>query len=627
VLTRRKLLKSAAAGAPAMMLGTQAFSGLAEAKSPAAGKNVVIFITDQDRKVMHFPDGWEEANLPGLSRLKQNGVSFENAFCNSCMCSPSRATMFTGLYPAQHGVKYTLEEDMPADEYPQVELSTEFKNVASVMHAAGYEVVYKGKWHISKPEGEDWSPSDLEKFGFMRWDPPDGGANQDISEAGGGVTDHDGRFMDADGNAEDGGEGVLKFINERANSTKPWCMIVSLVNPHDVLMYPGPANMDPPKYIQAGYDESWLEGDIKLPPTVNEDLSTKPDCHAQFVKLFALAGATNTPQKKLNYLNFYANLMKVVDGYLVDVLDALEATGQLDDTVVIRTADHGEMGQCHGGMRQKNFNAYEETLRVPMVFSNPKLFPRARKSDQLVSHVDLLPTLAGLFDAPRSARNPKWAGVDYSKQVLGKTKKPTQDRVVFTFDDWQAGQVSGPYIPAPNHIVTVRERRWKLSKYYDAEGDAKTQWEMYDLKNDPLERKNLAYRPKRMNAVQRANFARLRKRIKRLENQKLQPLPQKAFAVRKVRVEGATVHTKLRIPGRGIVDQRVFAVIDGRRKRVGKLRRKLHAAGNVNIELKLNDAMRKELSKHGAELQVVTRYRPDGGLRRKVARKVRVRKL
>src|SRR5690606_10053076 len=130
-----------------------------------------------------------------------------------------------------------------------------------------------------------------------------------------------------------------------------------------------------------------------------------------------------------------------------------------------------------------------------------KLFPKARKSNQLVSHVDLLPTMAGLFGAPKSARNPKWAGVDYSKHVLGKAKKPTQDRVVFTFDDWQAGQAQGPYIPAPNHIVTVRERRWKLSKYYDAEGGAKNQWEMYDLKNDPLERKNLAYRPKRMNAL------------------------------------------------------------------------------------------------------------------------------
>jgi hypothetical protein len=319
--------------------------------------------------------------------------------------------------------------------------------------------------------------------------------------------------------------------------------------------------------------------------------------------------------------------MKVVDGYLVDVLDTLEANGQLDDTVVIRTADHGEMGLCHGGLRQKNFNAYEETLRVPLVFSNPKLFPHRRKSQQLVSHVDLLPTMAGLFGAPRRARNPKWAGVDYSRQVLGKSHKQVQDRIVFTFDDWQAGQASGPYVPAPNHIVTVREKRWKLSKYYDADGKKKAQWEMYDLKNDPLERKNLAYRPKRMSAVQRANFRRLKARIKRIEKGKLQPLPGKAFAIRAIRIEGVKVISKLRLPGRGIVDQRVFAVLNGRRKRVAKLRRRYDKAGIVKLELQLSDAMRKELRRSGAELRVVTRFRPDGGLRRKVVRKLRARQL
>lgn len=609
-----------------MMLGTRALAETADAASPIEQRNVIVFITDQDRAIQHFPEGWEQENLPGLTRLKRNGVAFENAFCNSCMCSPSRATLLTGLYPAQHGVKYTLEEDMPEENYPQVELSPEFRNVASVMSAAGYEVVFKGKWHLTKPLGQDWAPEDLERFGFMRWNPPDGGANQDISQAGGGVTDHDGRFMDANGSAEDGEEGVLKFISDRAGAEKPYCLIVSLVNPHDVLLYPGPANMDPPKYVQGGYDESWLEGDIKLPPTVGEDLSTKPDCQAQFVRLFNLAGAVPTPAMKLKYLNFYANLMKLVDGYLVEILDTLEATGQLDDTLVIRTSDHGEMGLCHGGMRQKNFNAYEETLRVPMVFSNPQMFKRPRQSDQLVSHVDFLPTLAGLAGAPKSARG-NWPGVDYSRHVLGTAKKPTQDRIVFTWDDWQAGQKQGPYIPPPNHIVTVRERRWKLSKYYDPDGKARTQWEMYDLKSDPLERRNLAHDPGKMSVAHRAQFRRLKARIKRIERERLNPLPGKAFAIRSIRGEGARVISKLRLPGRGVVDQRIYAAIGGRRRMVGRLRRRFDRAGNVSIEVKLTEAMRKELRKSGAELRVVTRFFPDGGLRRRIARKVRLRKL
>ncbi|MEP9364877.1 sulfatase-like hydrolase/transferase [Nocardioides sp. CN2-186] len=525
MLSRRRLLTTAAAVPPtAALVGTAAEAAQAAEAGSFAGKNVLIFITDQQRKTMHFPAGWEEKNLPGMTRLKKNGVSFENAFCNTAMCSPSRATLFTGLYPAQHGVKYTLEEDMPADQYPQVELSTELVNLASVMKAAGYDVVYKGKWHLSKPVGDDWSPEDLARYGFDRWSPPDGGSNQDIDEAGGGIVDHDGHYMNDDGDAADGTEGVLKFLTTRTEGDKPWCLVVALINPHDALFYPGPANMTPPKYVQAGYDDSWLVGDIGLPVTFNEDLSTKPKCQAQFAKLFGASGPLRNQQMMINYLNFYGNLLKLADQYLVDILDTLESTGQLDDTVVVRTADHGEMALAHT-MRQKSFNAYEETIHMPMVFSNPVLYPKARKSEQLISHVDLLPTLAALVEAPASARSSDWQGIDYSAHVLGKAVKPTQDRVVFTFDDWQSGQSQGPYIPAPNHIVMVREKRWKLAKYYDESGKKPSEWEMYDLQRDPLERHNLAYKPAAMTPKQRAEFKRLRARIKEIEKRKLQPLP------------------------------------------------------------------------------------------------------
>src|ERR1044072_4453466 len=86
-----------------------------------------------------------------MRRLRKHGLSFERAFTNACMCSPARSTLMSGYFPAQHGVKYTIEEDMPASEYPQVELPVDLKNLATVMKAAGYNVVYKGKWHCSKP--------------------------------------------------------------------------------------------------------------------------------------------------------------------------------------------------------------------------------------------------------------------------------------------------------------------------------------------------------------------------------------------------------------------------------------------------------------------------------------------
>ena len=192
---------------------------------------------------------------------------------------------------------------------------------------------------------------------------------------------------------------------------------------------------------------------------------------------------------KRNYLNFYGNLMKASDAYLVKILDTLEARGLLDNTLVIATADHGEMGTAHGGMRQKNFNFYEETMRVPLVYSNPAPVPAGRETnDALVSHVDFLPTLASLVGAPPT-RARRLAG----RRLLRPDPQPLaeaapQDYTVFTYDDYQSGQASGPYPQPPNHIVSIREQRYKLARYYDADGKVPDQWEMYDLKTDPLER-------------------------------------------------------------------------------------------------------------------------------------------
>jgi arylsulfatase A-like enzyme len=218
--------------------------------------------------------------------------------------------------------------------------------------------------------------------------------------------------------------------------------------------------------------------------------------------------------------------MKSSDQYLVDVLDSLEAVGLRDDTVVIRTADHGEMGLAHGGLRQKNFNAYEESLRVPLVYSNPRLYDGPYETDALVSHVDFLPTLASLFHAPAAARRP-WQGVDYAANVLHPAvAKPPQPYVVFTWDDWQAGQANPPYLPPPNHIVSIREGRWKLARYYDVNGKVPSQWEMYDLETDPLERVNLAYRGYARTPEQERHFRRLKRRLSVVQKTRLHPIPE-----------------------------------------------------------------------------------------------------
>jgi len=264
-----------------------------------------------------------------------------------------------------------------------------------------------------------------------------------------------------------------------------------------------------------------LEGDIELPGTQNEDLSTKPTVQEQFLQLTNLGLGKLTPEEQRNYLNFYGNLMIESDQHLRRILQCLDEQNLTDDTLIILTSDHGEMGMTHGGQRQKNFNFYEESIRVPLVYSNPRLFRGPAVSNALVSHVDLLPTLASLAGAPPQARA-DWQGIDYSTIVLNPDAPPTQDYIVFTYDDWQSGQASGPYPAPPNHIISIREARYKLAKYYDVDNaSTPIQWEMYDLATDPSELVNLAHSSHLRLPHEEAEFIRLRAKLDMVERDRL----------------------------------------------------------------------------------------------------------
>src|SRR5690606_34422963 len=133
---------------------------------------------------------------------------------------------------------------------------------------------------------------------------------------------------------------------------KPFCLIVSLVNPHDVLGYPGNSGTD-------GYTADDLTGEIELPPTVDENLLTnhKPSAHRSMLLRLNGLGVLATDAQRRSYLNFYGNLMKLVDSHLQRLLDVFSASPAGEalhaNTVIVRTSDHGEMGMAHGGLRQK----------------------------------------------------------------------------------------------------------------------------------------------------------------------------------------------------------------------------------------------------------------------------------
>jgi choline-sulfatase len=491
--------------------------------------NFLIVITDQQSGNPYWPERWEEENLPAMRWLREHGISFNRACTNSCTCSPARVTMLTGLYPAQHGVTEVLEfdnmkrliEDITggpdADPKPTPQQVTQnvalnvkerrqnimpsnIQNLARILKTADYNVVYKGKWHLSKPANyvpelgqKYWTEADVqqlaERWGFDGWTMPDAGDNLKVENMGGGTIRNDQRFISGHGQAAKYGDSIPKEKLEHDSalhflstydSDKPFCLIVSLVNPHDVLAYPGTAagaSGDTPLYQVGGYrDEEFMHLPIDRPPTWDEDLSTKPRAQAQFRIVSNQGGGTisaDDVKSQLGYCRFYAYLSKLVDHQILEVLEGLKKSPFFDDTYIIRLSDHGDMGMAHGLQRQKMFNIYEETLNVPFIISHPHHFKVRQETDSLVSLIDLLPTLASLAGVPDIDR---WTfkGKDLTP-ILANPQAEVQDFLHFTYEDLYF------YVPAANHIRAIVEKRWKYAVYYDIYSDAPFEYEMYDL--------------------------------------------------------------------------------------------------------------------------------------------------
>ena len=158
----------------------------------------------------------------------------------------------------------------------------------------------------------------------------------------------------------------------------------------------------------------------------------------------------------------------------------------------VKTADHGEMKLTHRNQIQKMFNFYEESVRVPLIYSNPALWPTAR----LVRRAGVPRRLRPHSGHP--AGRAAWPG--YRGRLAGRVvreqrhPRPVQDEIVFLFDDFQYGQATyfGTPVP-PNLIRSIVEDRWKFAEYYDPTGRQPSQFECYDLLTDPDEVDNLAW--------------------------------------------------------------------------------------------------------------------------------------
>jgi choline-sulfatase len=490
--------------------------------------NLILLITDQQRRPQHWPadPAWLDALTPNDAELRRTGMTFTKAFTATAMCSPSRATLLTGSYPSRHGVTLTLTEgDLWPDpkntpsalraaarmsisgEVPRRRLAKAFvrnalrlgpksgnepelppgiDTLATLLRPHGYHVALKGKWHLTKPvNGAEWSTADPERverdYGFSEWEPPDAGGDTKAANFGGGSAGTTREGWDEDYTRQ------MEAWLAREDLPEPFCLVFSLVNPHDVLGYPA-------SYEAGGYAPGEFRGlGVPLPPTLDEDLREKPTVHAlSKLGMDTYLGPLKDRQAQQDYVDFYAHLHRVVDEKIGRLLKALGRAEDPDSlrsrTVIARVSDHGELGLSHGGLRQKIFNAYEETIRVPFVISSPRLFPQPREIDALVSLVDIVPTFLGLAGAP--PRPERFDGRDLGP-LLRAEKQSVRDALLFTYDDHQAGTALQNGAGQPNRVRGVRDARWKYAVYLDPAGRAAPEYELYDLESDPNESHNL----------------------------------------------------------------------------------------------------------------------------------------
>ncbi|MFJ7936243.1 sulfatase-like hydrolase/transferase [Sporosarcina sp. NPDC096371] len=533
--------------------------------------NILFVMVDQER----FPTvyetkellEWRKKNLVAHELLRKNGLEFINHYAGSTACSPSRTTLYTGQYPSLHGVTQTpgaAKQSFDPDVF-WLDPNT-VPTMGDYFRAAGYDTFWKGKWHASdedllipgtKNAYPSYNPTTgipdhakeklyekanrLDSFGFSDWIGPEPhGANSrnSGSSAGKGTSGRDEVY------AAEVVE-LIKSLDEKAKcdcEETPWFIMCSLVNPHDIALYG----------IYAAHSPNFsFRVDPTLPfiqsaTTVGESLVTKPTVHESYRKAYP---KILQPIIDNNfYRQLYYSLMKKADEEMLTVLKALQQSSFYEDTIVVFTADHGEQLGAHGGLYQKWYTMYEESIHVPLIIHNPRLFPRNKSTDMLTSHVDILPTLLGLTGVYEDKIQKKLSK-DHNEvhPLVGRNLKPllhgedkfcrANEPLYFMTDDdiskglHQTNQVTGKTyesVVQPSHIEAVitkletgishTQEIWKFARYYDNpqfwsepgvsdtvitdhDGSCVTaiktepvpeQFELYNLTKDPLEEINLA---------------------------------------------------------------------------------------------------------------------------------------
>lgn len=430
-----------------------------EPPATPARPNILVIMTDDQRwdalgvvqremgDQALFP--WFET--PHLDRLAAEGARFRNAFVTTSLCSPSRASFLSGRYARRHQVLNNFTEypnDLPS--YPRR------------LQEAGYETAYIGKWHM----GED---NDAQRPGFDHWMSHRGQGNYFDNE------------FNVDGTRRQMPGYYTSVVTDHAVEwigrahDRPWMLVVGQKAPHG-----GPIQPEP-RFAQAldGFTirkpvnyGNYRAADGK-PAWLEESLET---WHGHKGPLYDL-------KEHDAFVRAYLATLLSVDESVGCLYDALQSSGQLDDTVIVFTSDNGFVLGEHGRVDKRTM--YEESIRIPMLVRYPRLIKAGTVVSEMVLSHDLAPSLLDLAGAAPLA---DVTGRSFAPLVTGATG---QWREAFLYEYNYEPQF--PYTP---NVRGVRTDRWKLIRYPHGDGSAdRFTAELYDLEADPYELRNLIDEP------------------------------------------------------------------------------------------------------------------------------------
>ncbi|MFI4980016.1 MAG: sulfatase-like hydrolase/transferase [Nevskiales bacterium] len=533
--TRREFTRALALGGVALAGGSQAqpAAGTAPAVMKRKRPNILLIMSDQERGSPDLPGG---LGLNAHDLLMERGTAFSNFNVHTTPCSPSRSNLYTGQHTQLTGVT----SNVGAPPYPSL---NKVPTLGHMLREQGYYTAYKGKWHLSDvPAGGNvrYGPFHgarmaLEPYGFS--DYSDNGIADGATWSGFKL---DGEVASA----------ACQWLHDRGTSLQqPWLLAVNFVNPHDIVFFDDAdhqqsrTRLDPdylsplaPPPFEGVYTKQW---DLPLPRSYYaDDLSNKPWAHRSYLEfcnmLFGRIDPKDEPRWR-HYQSYYYNCIRDVDAHALTVLRTLEQLGLDDNTIVVYTADHGEMLGAHG-LRQKGPTMYKENVRVPFIVRHPDAKAGAG-TQALAGAIDLVPTLlsfAGVSEQQRAEKYPALKGVDLSPAVADANARTERDRrghlydynttlyidpdaarhVMAAHEDatwWAVFKANlaeghlGPRLDHPGLFRGVHDGRYKFARYFKPkEHHIPKDWdtllkhnqlELYDTQTDPDEIVNLAAEP------------------------------------------------------------------------------------------------------------------------------------